>query len=295
MVIFLEDGRFGNQLFQYLGLKNYYPNHLLILFGFNDLCNVIDVDNAIIFRARFFKNVVFLRVMRLFLKFLSGLRIISKDVELNQDITYSISKKNGLFIQLRWLSNAFFQHNNFINLICNDHFPVNFVKNSKFLVLAKKILDDLRCCYKNEQFVFVHIRRGDYKIWPSADSPAVLPIEWYLRTMNQLRSEIKSSRFLIFTDDHEYVREKLNGINDVTVVRESIYVDFLIMAQCEHGIMSASSFSWWAGYLAHKKNPKGKFIGPRYWVGHRKEKWYPLYFKFDWIDYESTNFLFIEK
>lgn len=294
MVIFLEDGRLGNQLFQYLGLRQYYPNHLLVIFGFNDLKNIVNVRNTIILKSRFFKNIIFLSIARYILEFLSILRLISRDTEFNRDIDFSIIKSNGLFNRFRWLSKAFFQHNNCVGLIC-DNFPINFIKNGEFLATAENILDDLRRCYNYDQLVFVHIRRGDYKIWPSEDSPAILPIEWYLRAMDQLRAEIKSPRFLIFSDDHEYVKGRLDGINDVTVVRESIYVDFLIMSLCEHGILSASSFSWWAGYFAHKKNSKGKFIGPRYWVGHRKEEWYPFQFNFDWIDYVSTNSLSIQK
>jgi len=290
MVIFLEDGRLGNQLFQYLGLRQYYPNHLLIIFGFNDLQNIVNVRNTIILKSRFFKNIIFLSIARFILEFLSILRLISRDIEFNRDIDFSIIKSNGLFNRFRWLSKAFFQHKNCIGLICNS-LSTNFIKESEFLEAAKNILDDLGRRHSYEQFVFVHIRRGDYKTWPSEDAPAILPIEWYLSAMNQFRVEIKSPIFLIFSDDHEYVTEKLNGINDVMMLRKSIYEDFLIMSLCGNGILSASSFSWWAGYLAHTKNLKGKFIGPRYWVGHRKEEWYPPHFKFDWIDYVSTNTL----
>jgi hypothetical protein len=294
MVIFLEDGRLGNQLFQYLGLRQYYPNHLLVIFGCNDLQNIVNSRNTIILKSRFFKNNIFLSIARYILEFLSTLRLISRDTEFNRGIDFSIIESNGLFNRFRWLSKAFFQHKNCIDLIC-DNFPINLIKESEFLAAAENILDDLGRRHSYEQLVFVHIRRGDYKTWPSEDSPAILPIEWYLRAMNRLRAEIKSPRFLIFSDDHSYVSAQFNGINDVTIIGESIYVDFLIMSQCEHGILSASSFSWWAGYFAHKKNLKGKFIGPRYWVGHRKKEWYPPHFKFDWIDYPSTNSPFIEQ
>lgn len=295
MVIFLEDGRLGNQLFQYLGLRQYYPDHLLVIFGFNDLQNLIKVENAIVFRSRVFKNILFLGIARFILELLSNLRLISRDAEFNGAIDFSLIKSDGLFNRFRWLSKAFFQHKNCVGAICNNFLHINFIKEGEFLSKAENIFDDLGRRYSCEQLVFVHIRRGDYKIWPSEESPAVLPIEWYLSAMNKLRGEIKKPRFLIFSDDHEYVREKLSGIDDVTILGQSIYVDFLIMSLCEHGILSASSFSWWAGYLAHRRNSKGKFIGPKYWVGHRKKEWYPASFKFDWIDYASTNSLFIEK
>lgn len=37
MIIFFEEGKLGNQLFQYYGLKKYFPNDNLIFFGCKDL------------------------------------------------------------------------------------------------------------------------------------------------------------------------------------------------------------------------------------------------------------------
>ena len=33
-IIFLENGRLGNQLFQYHGVRKYYPEELIIFIGF---------------------------------------------------------------------------------------------------------------------------------------------------------------------------------------------------------------------------------------------------------------------
>jgi hypothetical protein len=52
-----------------------------------------------------------------------------------------------------------------------------------------------------------------------------------------------------------------------------MFVDFAIITLCEYGIMSNSSYSWWAAYLM--KNRK-KVFSPKYWLGWKSEQVYPL-------------------
>ena len=42
MIILFENGRTGNQLFQYIGLKKYFPRDKLVFIGFKELFQFFD-------------------------------------------------------------------------------------------------------------------------------------------------------------------------------------------------------------------------------------------------------------
>ena len=50
---------------------------------------------------------------------------------------------------------------------------------------------------------------------------------------------------------------------------------FGVMVLARHGILSASTFSWWGARLAHDRNGGGTFIAPLYWMGFRGKTWFP--------------------
>jgi hypothetical protein len=133
--------------------------------------------------------------------------------------------------------------------------------------------------------VFIHIRRGDYLYWPSIDSPAALPLCWYQKNMNLFRKKLQNPLFVVFTDDFLYVKEHFSSVRDVVVSELNDVDDLKLMAKCQHGILSASSYAWWAAYIAKNGNPSGMFIAPLYWAGHKKLRWFPPYMKSHWLQY----------
>ena len=62
------------------------------------------------------------------------------------------------------------------------------------------------------------------------------------------------------------------------------------MSLCDHGVLSASSFSWWAGLYSVQRTLTGErygsFVAPMFWIGHRKEKWHPVTLPYaSWLEY----------
>jgi hypothetical protein len=78
--------------------------------------------------------------------------------------------------------------------------------------------------------------------------------------------KIKADRYLVFSDDIEWCKDKIHGSKVTYVNTGDDIIDFFIMAQCKNFIIANSSFSWWGSWLA--KYPKKRIIAPR------KNQWF---------------------
>jgi hypothetical protein len=104
---------------------------------------------------------------------------------------------------------------------------------------------------KNEGFVSVHIRRTDF-IELSQKHPPVTD-QWYLEAMNMFQGK----KFLFFSDDIQYCKNSFGYRNDCYFSEgNSIEQDLIEMANCEHNILSASTFAWWGGFLNKNEEKK---------------------------------------
>ena len=107
------------------------------------------------------------------------------------------------------------------------------------------------------QSVCLHVRRGDY-----VDNPenvklfGSLPTGYYLRGMDHVRSRTGGRiTAYVFSNDVPWCRESFLGLDDVVVVDEALAGPdgtwhFWLMTRCRHFVIAASSFSWWAAWLA---------------------------------------------
>lgn len=115
--------------------------------------------------------------------------------------------------------------------------------------------------------VSVHIRRGDLISNPGAAAyHGICDDEYYLNALQQLRSRHPFIKVIVFSDEPEYVREKMQFLEPEVIVdwngnRGS--EDLQLMKHCSHHIIANSSFSWWGAWL----NPSGdkEVFAPRRW------------------------------
>lgn len=111
---------------------------------------------------------------------------------------------------------------------------------------------------RNDGFVSVHIRRTDF-IELANKHPKVSD-EWYLEAMNIFTGK----KFLFFSDDIQYCKKSFGHRSDCYFSEgNSIEQDLIDMANCEHNILSASTFAWWGGYL--NRNEDKKIVLPKLW------------------------------
>jgi len=110
----------------------------------------------------------------------------------------------------------------------------------------------------NEGLVSVHLRRTDF-IELSNKHPIVSD-DWYFKAMEMFPDK----KFMIFSDDIPYCKKAFGHREDCFFSEgNTIEQDLISMANCEHNILSASTFAWWAGYL--NKNENKKIILPQSW------------------------------
>lgn len=283
MIIKFESGFLGNQLFQYCGIKKYFPKHKLVFFGFSDLkslCNIFDV-----FFINFNQDLLYNKLIRRLLFFLSDIKIIGKITETHCLNKYIINVHKGLFWNIFLAKELYFQHEKFVNRISSPPtIRLNHIKRAGQWIEKKNIF------YKRYNLIFVHIRRGDYLFWPDVKYPAFIDLDSYKRNIERIKRKVKKPLFIIIGDDPLYLKKAFQESNELIISENSIELDFSIMTLCSHGVLSASSFSWWGAFYARDKRKENNiFLAPRYWAGHRIKKWIPLYFNTDWITYIEEN------
>jgi hypothetical protein len=94
--------------------------------------------------------------------------------------------------------------------------------------------------------------------------------EGYIRkAMEEVRKKYEDVRFLVFSDDIHWCRNSEMFKNDCEFfIRKSLnenpMIDLHLMSSCSHHIISNSSFSWWAAWLA--SGQKKTVIAPTKWI-----------------------------
>jgi len=116
--------------------------------------------------------------------------------------------------------------------------------------------------------VAIHVRRGDYVSDPVARSKhLVCEPDWYRRAWLRVASRWPTATAVVFSDDVVWAQKNLMLEGSVFYVPSDSarpsWVDLAQMSQCDHFIISNSTFSWWAAYLGASEG--SEVIAPNYW------------------------------
>lgn len=119
---------------------------------------------------------------------------------------------------------------------------------------------------KDEDSVFVGIRRGDYTT--DQNHYGSFGNSYYQRGMDYFSSRINRPTFYVFSNDIPWVKDNIDfsGRNVQFREPESIiddFEDFLIMASCKHAIIINSTYHWWGARM--NDNANKIVIAPRKW------------------------------
>jgi hypothetical protein len=280
MIVMVESGRLGNQIFQFLALKEVArPGERLVLFGFDQLRTVFDGADAtyIHIYSNPLKHLVSLDVASIArrterLHVAGVIREGSDGAARRQGVSY-----------LALTEPAWFQS----EAVLRGGAAAQLRVRPTWLQSAQDFLSERNL--DPRATIAVHVRAGDYRHWPSSEAPAILSPEWYRRQVEELRSEHPEFSVVAVGDDPAYTNEVLHGIErswEFTAAGSIAYApEFALMTLCSRVVLSASSFAYWGAYFASLNHPGGRFIGPNYWAGHASGAWYPAHIRSGFIDY----------
>lgn len=127
-----------------------------------------------------------------------------------------------------------------------------------------------------KDFIFLHVRRGDYLNQPQyhpvcsfeyyqkalAEFPDDVPIFVFSDDLDWCRENFTDDRFLI--PDENPLYNHLSDTNDGRVRSPIPYYDLCMMSMSSGGIIANSSMSWWGAWL---QNGRGKVVAPKNWFG----------------------------
>jgi len=277
-IVFIFNG-LGNQMSQYalylskrnLGCKVRYAYNIRSLsdhngfeldrvFGITYPNNLFNKCINIIYRLLFANKYLFLvQKMIYVLRQMNVYSIKEKD---NYDYDYQIlTRHKGIVLYYGgWHSEKYFLSN---ADIIKDKFRFNISKlNSESLVLYHRL--------SSLNAVALHVRRGDYMAPEHYNVfGCVCGIEYYKAAIQYIQSQILNPVFIVFSNDIEWVKENITGIQMIFVdfnKKENSWMDMCLMSCCEHNIISNSTFSWWGAWLNNNKNKI--VVCPKYFMSN---------------------------
>lgn len=119
--------------------------------------------------------------------------------------------------------------------------------------------------------VSLHIRRGDYLTSVNSNIHGVCDLEYYKKAIGLLNEKLGETRYFIFSDDIEWVKENLkmdNGFYIDSKEKRLPHEDIYLMSLCNHNVIANSSFSWWGAWL--NQNDEKIVIAPNRWFADEK-------------------------
>lgn len=267
MIIFLADGRLGNQIFQYVFLKTIQKNkEKIIVSGFEDLREVFEIDDVVNLnkKNRWFRGVLF-KICKPMLYFLSNKKVISNisvnhekvlDNYRRESTTYT--KQKGLFSYITFVKLGYFQSEDFFDKDLARHL---YIKN-KYLEEANKFSQNIP---QNTHKVFVHIRRGDYCKHTVYGNGTLLPMYYFKEQIEWFLKNTEAPFFIFLSDEPEFIGVEFEYLENKIISSNNHFgTDLAIMTQCKSAILSPSSFSWWGSYFMKDRNT---IFTPKYWLG----------------------------
>lgn len=111
----------------------------------------------------------------------------------------------------------------------------------------------------------IHVRRGDYVTSLNhVGAQRALPISYYLSAIDHVRSVREVSLIVVVSDDPEWCQRHFTDPRCVIVNSGNRSIeDFSLLQKCDHHVVSNSSFSWWAAWLAD--SPNHFVVAPAKW------------------------------
>jgi len=250
-------GGLGNQLFQVAtGLSYCKKNKSLPILLYNqDWCTHFNINKSL---NTLFKNIN---------------KLSYTDFE-KLDIDYKLIKpENNLLDAYKYFSLPEIKtiKNNVLldGYFQNIQYFYDNLEEIKNLILDDDYIDSIKKKYMgNENEYFIYIRKGDYV----GNKLYEIDYDTYFNSALNMLIQCNESKIKlnVLSNDVEYCKS-YNVLNKFSSEIDITFIDcvdeiecFYLMTQCVGGILSNSSYSWWASYI--NNNNDKKFIIPKKWI-----------------------------
>jgi hypothetical protein len=114
--------------------------------------------------------------------------------------------------------------------------------------MPQEILDRMEAISNDKNSVSVHVRKGDFQ----GKIGHAVGIDYYQKAIQGIRDKIQQPVFYVFSDNIPWVKENIDFGKDVVFADDKCQngqiFDLTCMSKCQHGIMSASTYSWWGNW-----------------------------------------------
>jgi hypothetical protein len=113
----------------------------------------------------------------------------------------------------------------------------------------------------SDEFVAVHIRRGDYVGLSDAHKNLAESSDYYSTAFKRFSDKKK----VFFSDDIEWCRRYFGSDNVFIPGSEADVVEMFLFSRIKNKIIANSSFSWWGAWLGD--NSSTVTVAPKTWFG----------------------------
>lgn len=97
-------------------------------------------------------------------------------------------------------------------------------------------------------FVGIQVRRGDKSILQSGWQ---LPtVTYFQKAIRHFRKLYQNVLFVVVSEDKSWAQENIKGDKIAYSKAEDDMLELTLLALCDHMIMSAGTYSWWAAWLS---------------------------------------------
>jgi hypothetical protein len=291
-ILFIGEGRLGNQIFQYAALSSLADAGARITaFGLEDLGKLFELRGPAlqvvrggIWLKRFAKYLLAPLVLRPLSRWL---RLFSyawepEEGDLHRGAGGRLRVQRGLLGSLLFVDGGYYQNGEY----WGEVFPPRWLElRSEWRERAQEVVASLSG--SNSRPVFLHVRRGDYAGFSTHGvDDLLLPTEYFRRAIRELMALGDVGVLLLVTDDPAWAKQEFSDVGSAVIVSFDPCTDFALMACCGGGIVSNSTFSLAAALFM--REPR-LVIAPEFWFGFRVRQWLPPKIRF-----EHPRFAYLE-
>lgn len=256
MIITKITSGLGNQLFQYFNSyaisKKYEKDIYIDISSFDK-----DIQRSFLLKHFDLNYKVREKCLFDYFKFIK-----IKDIQKGfQEI--NLKKNKSYILEGYWQSYLYF-----------DHIKEDIQKK----IFQYRNLNEIFFIEKDFKFVSVHVRRGDYVSNIKINQKFKLcDLNYYKNAVKRLKvlEPSKKLYFLIFSDDYTFIKNNFQFIKNKTLIKgdkNDPLKDLFLMMNCNHNIISNSTFSWWGAWL--NKNPNKIVVTPEQWFWKEKNNFF---------------------